>query len=119
MSETDKKSFLDSISADGKPESFASLMNMLDPTAIANPQEYEYSDFADKNLVVRRFKKDVKDQMVGEFPERQISALKRKASAAEEEAYRRLVESKLRDDDDDDTDDEENDDTEYEEDDDD
>ena len=88
---------------DGKPESFASLMNMLDPTAIANPQEYEYSDFADKNLVVRRFKKDVKDQMVGEFPERQISALKRKASAAEEEVYRRLVESKLRDDDDDDT----------------
>jgi superfamily II DNA or RNA helicase len=88
---------------DGKPESFASLMNMLDPTAIANPQEYEYSDFADKNLVVRRFKKDVKDQMIGEFPERQISAPKRKASAAEEEVYRRLVESKLRDDDADDT----------------
>ncbi|WP_233962470.1 DEAD/DEAH box helicase [Shewanella indica] len=88
---------------DGKPESFASLMNMLDPTAIANPQQYEYSDFADKNLVVRRFKKDVKDQMVGEFPERQIHSLKRKATAAEEEVYRRLIESKLRDDDDDDS----------------
>ncbi len=87
---------------DGKPESFASLMNMLDPTAIANPQEYAYSDFADKNLVVRRFKKDVKDQMAGEFPERQIQSLKRAASIAEEEVYRRLVESKLRDDDEDD-----------------
>lgn len=88
---------------DGKPESFASLMNMLDPTAIANPKEYEYSDFADKNLVVRRFKKDVKDQMAGEFPEREIKALQKAATAAEEEVYRRLVESEFREDDDDDT----------------
>ena len=87
---------------DGKPESFASLMNMLDPTAIANPKEYEYSDFADKNLVVRRFKKDVKDQMAGEFPEREIKALQKAAIAAEEEVYRRLVESEFREDDDDD-----------------
>lgn len=88
---------------DGKPESFASLMNMLDPTAIANPSNYEYRDFADKHLVVRRFKKDVKDQMAGEFPERQIRALKRAATATEEEAYRRLVESRLLDDDEDET----------------
>lgn len=88
---------------DGKAESFASLMNMLDPTAIANPKEYEYADFADKNLVVRRFKKDVKDQMAGEFPEREIKALKREATSAEEEVYRRLLESKFRDDDDEDT----------------
>ncbi|WP_159873726.1 MULTISPECIES: DEAD/DEAH box helicase [unclassified Raoultella] len=87
---------------DGKAESFASLMNMLDPTAIANPKEYEYADFADKNLVVRRFKKDVKDQMAGEFPEREIKALKRDATSAEEEVYRRLLESKFRDDDDED-----------------
>ncbi|EKN4010499.1 TPA: DEAD/DEAH box helicase [Yersinia enterocolitica] len=87
---------------DGKAESFASLMNMLDPTAIANPKEYEYADFADKNLVVRRFKKDVKDQMAGEFPEREIKALQREATSAEEEVYRRLLESKFRDDDDED-----------------
>ncbi|MBW5893075.1 DEAD/DEAH box helicase [Pectobacterium polaris] len=88
---------------DGKAESFASLMNMLDPTAIANPKEYEYADFADKKLVVRRFKKDVKDQMAGEFPEREIKALKRDATSAEEEVYHRLLESKFRDDDDEDT----------------
>ncbi|MGK9469139.1 DEAD/DEAH box helicase [Pantoea agglomerans] len=88
---------------DGKAESFASLMNMLDPTAIANPKEYEYADFADKNLVVRRFKKDVKDQMAGELPEREIKELQREATSAEEEVYRRLLESKFRDDDDEDT----------------
>lgn len=88
---------------DGKAESFASLMNMLDPTAIANPKEYEYADFADKNLVVRRFKKDVKDQMAGEFPEREIKELQREATSAEEEVYRRLLESKFRDDDEEDT----------------
>ncbi|MGC0983948.1 DEAD/DEAH box helicase [Pantoea agglomerans] len=87
---------------DGKSESFASLMNMLDPTAIANPKEYKREDFADKKLVVRRFKKDVKDQMAGEFPEREIKALRRDATSAEEEVYRRLLESKFRDDDDED-----------------
>lgn len=87
---------------DGKSESFASLMNMLDPTAIANPKEYKLEDFADKKLVVRRFKKDVKDQMAGEFPEREIKALRRDATSAEEEVYRRLLESKFRDDDDED-----------------
>ncbi|MCU1795871.1 DEAD/DEAH box helicase [Pectobacterium polaris] len=87
---------------DGKAESFASLMNMLDPTAIANPKEYEYADFADKKLVVRRFKKDVKNQMAGEFPEREIKALKRDATSVEEEVYHRLLESKFRDDDDED-----------------
>ncbi|MGC6612225.1 hypothetical protein ACP0GZ_27815, partial [Escherichia coli] len=42
----------------------------------------------------------VKDQMSGEFPERNIVKLTRLASGAEEEAYRRLVESQFRDDDD-------------------
>ena len=52
---------------DGKAESFASLMNMLDPTAIANPKEYEYADFADKNLVVRRFKRREKIRWLASF----------------------------------------------------
>ncbi|MGL5336779.1 MAG: helicase-related protein, partial [Enterovibrio sp.] len=81
---------------DGKAESFASLMNMLDATAIANASDYSYEDFKDKNLVVRRFKKDVKEQMVGEFPERHIDRVYAKASEQEEAAYHRLVEMSLR-----------------------
>ncbi|WP_285163556.1 DEAD/DEAH box helicase [Shewanella goraebulensis] len=80
---------------DGRPESFASLMNMLDATAIANPSDYEYEDFKDKNLVVRRFKKDVKDQIAGEFPEREIKEVYGTASIEEEEAYRQLTELEL------------------------
>ena len=33
---------------DGKPESFASLINMLDPTAIADPGNYTTQDFPDR-----------------------------------------------------------------------
>lgn len=50
---------------DGRAKSFASLMNMLDPTAIANPDDYTKDDI--KGLCVRRFKKDVKDQVSGSF----------------------------------------------------
>jgi hypothetical protein len=38
---------------DGKARSFASLMNMLDPTAIANPDDYGPEDI--KGLYIRRF----------------------------------------------------------------
>ncbi|MBR3379632.1 MAG: DEAD/DEAH box helicase, partial [Bacillus sp. (in: Bacteria)] len=55
---------------DGRAKSFASLMNMLDPTAIANPNDYTPDDI--KGLCIRRFKKDVKDQVSGSFLERNI-----------------------------------------------
>ncbi len=45
---------------DGRPESFASLMNMLNPTAIANPKVYGPEDI--EGLFLRRFKKDVQEQ---------------------------------------------------------
>ncbi len=69
---------------DGKPESFASLMNMLDPTAIANPSDYAHEDFRDKGLVIRRLKKDVQDQLGGNLPEREIDIERAPASAREE-----------------------------------
>lgn len=53
---------------DGKAESFASLVNMLDPTAIANPSDYSAEDFRDKGLVIRRFKHDVREQLAQSFP---------------------------------------------------
>jgi hypothetical protein len=46
---------------DGKAESFASLMNMLDPTAIADPKSYTREDI--EGLFVRRFKKDVQSEL--------------------------------------------------------
>lgn len=76
---------------DGKAESFASLMNMLDPTAIANPSDYSNEDFKDKGLVIRRFKKDVRDQLKGNFPEREIKTVKTTASKTEETAFDSLM----------------------------
>ena len=40
---------------DGRAKSFASLMNMLDPTAIADPENYTPEDI--KGLCIRRFKR--------------------------------------------------------------
>jgi SNF2 family DNA or RNA helicase len=70
---------------DGRSESFASLMNMLDPTAIADPHNYKKDDI--QGLCVRRFKKDFKDQVHGAFKERKISIEKCDATTAEENAY--------------------------------
>lgn len=78
---------------DGRAKSFASLMNMLDPTAIANPDDYTKDDI--KGLCVRRFKKDVKDQVVGSFLERRIELERCKASAKEEYAFDIFAEMKL------------------------
>ena len=60
-------------------------MNMLDPTAIANPEEYTPEDI--KGLCIRRFKKDVKDQVSGAFLEREVHLERCHASAREEYAY--------------------------------
>ena len=76
---------------DGKAKSFASLMNMLDPTAISDPNNYIKADFADKGLVVRRFKHDIKDQVKAEFKDRKVFSLKHQASAQEELAYEALL----------------------------
>ena len=74
--------------------SFASLMNMLDPTAIANPAKYTPEEI--RGLFIRRFKKDIKDQVTSAFPERVIEKLPVKASAAEESAYDALATLKLK-----------------------
>ena len=70
---------------DGRAKSFASLMNMLDPTAIADPNNYTPDDI--KGLCIRRFKKDVKDQVSGSFLERNITLERCHASVREEYAY--------------------------------
>lgn len=72
---------------DGKAKSFASLLNMLDATAIANPENYHKEDYADKGLVIRRFKKDVIDQVKDEFKERETQQIKAAASLLEQAAF--------------------------------
>jgi SNF2 family DNA or RNA helicase len=76
---------------DGSAKSFASLMSLLDPTAISDPEDYTPDDFKNKGLVVRRFKKDIKDQVSADFQERQTTCLKQNASPQEEVAYRALL----------------------------
>ncbi len=76
---------------DGSARSFASLMSLLDPTAIADPDHYTPDDFRGKGLVIRRFKKDIKDQVQSDFQERQTLCLRRAASPEEEAAYRALL----------------------------
>jgi superfamily II DNA or RNA helicase len=76
---------------DGSARSFASLMSLLDPTAISDPDDYTPADFRDKGLVVRRFKKDIQDQVSADFQERITERLRQPASPLEEAAYEALL----------------------------
>lgn len=78
---------------DGKPASFASLMNMLNPTAIADPENYGPEDI--KGLFLRRYKKHVQEQVSGSFLERKVSKHAVPASPEEEAAYRLLDEARF------------------------
>ena len=80
---------------DGKARSFASLMNMLDPTAITNPEEFRKEDFRDKGLVVRRFKKDVRGQVKKTFRDREVFPVRFPVTAQEEAAYQALLAVKV------------------------
>jgi superfamily II DNA or RNA helicase len=76
---------------DGSARSFASLMSLLDPTAISDPDDYTPDDFRHKGLVIRRFKKDIRDQVSADFQERITTCLRVQASAQEEIAYQALL----------------------------
>lgn len=79
---------------DGRSESFASLMNMLDPTAIADPRNYTKDDI--KGMCIRRFKKDIQNEIRGSFLERRIHIEKCQASVEEEHAFNILADLKLK-----------------------
>jgi SNF2 family DNA or RNA helicase len=80
---------------DGRAKSFASLLNMLDATAIANPENYSKEEYADKGLVIRRFKQDIVSQVEGEFKERKTQQIKAVATVQEQTAYNYLTEIKF------------------------
>ncbi len=67
---------------DGHAESFASLINMLDPTVIADEQNYTKEDLHGKNLLIRRFKKDIDAQ--AKMLEREMQNYSATASDEEE-----------------------------------
>jgi len=73
---------------DGSPESFASLMNMLDPTAIANESDYSQNEIRD--LFVRRFKKHVLKDLKQHVPERNVVPVEAQASNGEEMVFEKL-----------------------------
>jgi len=79
---------------DGKARSFASLVNMLDATAITNPDDYTKEDFR-PGLVIRRFKKDVQEQVRETFKDREVHPRRFPASAAEEAAFDALLAVRL------------------------
>ena len=77
----------------GNKESFASLMRMLDPTVLPRKSDYTKEDV--EHLFLRRFKRDVRDEIRQEFPERQVFRFRAKTGAAEEIAFTRLAELNL------------------------
>lgn len=79
---------------DGKARSFASLMNMLDPTTLPDPDRYSPEDI--RQLYVRRFKKDVIGDISGRFPEREVTQVRCTASPLEEQAFDVLSQLNLR-----------------------
>lgn len=78
----------------GKPRSFAELIRLLDPTAIADLESYEAADIAP--FFIRRFKKDVAEQVGDHFRDREILPIRRPALPAEEAIFARLGELRLR-----------------------
>ncbi len=70
---------------DGKPESFASLMNLLEPTAVADESDYTNEEI--REYYLRRFKKDIRHEVEEAFPEREVSLDKHSASVEEDAVF--------------------------------
>ena len=70
---------------DGKKESFASVIQLLEPTAIADRSDYTKADIAD--YYVRRFKKDIAHEVGDAFQERIPDPQHIEASAAENAVF--------------------------------
>jgi superfamily II DNA or RNA helicase len=83
---------------DGSRRSFASLMRMLDPTSIADPENYGPEDI--KGLFIRRFRttEEVKRDLGSKIPKRKSERLTFPSSAAEESAFDALANLKLQSD---------------------
>lgn len=79
---------------DGKPESFASLMNLLEPTAVADPSSYTKEEI--RGLYMRRFKKDIAEEAGGSFSEREPNSHHLPATDAEDAVFEALRTAEFR-----------------------
>jgi Helicase conserved C-terminal domain/SNF2-related domain len=79
---------------DGRAESFASLMNLLEPTAVANPSSYTQDEIG--GLYVRRFKKDIKHQVQGSFKDRRVELHRVQALDEENELLELLAKAEFK-----------------------
>jgi superfamily II DNA or RNA helicase len=92
---TDSLLLLTATPHDGSQESFASLITMLDPTRVPDPDRLHRSDTED--LVVRRFRSspEVVHDIGREIPERELFRRNFPLSPEEEQAYRSIAELHL------------------------
>lgn len=90
-SRSDTLILLSATPPDGTARSFASLMALLDPTVISDPDDSTPQDDRHKGLVMRLFQKDIRHQVTGDFRERHTIKLTPQASEPEEAAYRALL----------------------------
>jgi ERCC4-related helicase len=76
----------------GDGKSFAELIRMLDPAAIADPERYSAKDIAQLYLRRTKISPEVRDQIGGKWPERGPSeAVRCTATAAEEKIFAELT----------------------------
>ena len=77
---------------DGSAKSFASLIWLLDPTAISDPEDYTREDLDRKDLFIRRFKKDIKNQVEGQLLSPISHFPSAKASVEEDDVHEAVME---------------------------
>ncbi|MYL37368.1 helicase-related protein [Halobacillus litoralis] len=66
----------------GKAQSFAQLINMIEPTAIADEENYTHEEI--EGLFTRRFKKDIEHEVGDQFSDRQLHVESMKTTVEEE-----------------------------------
>jgi len=79
---------------DGKAESFASLIRLLEPTAIADVERFDKDDIGE--LFIRRFQKDVRHAALGQFFERDAQPLDCDATPEEDVALETIETSSFK-----------------------
>ncbi len=77
---------------DGRKESFASLLRLLEPTAVAADDDCSEA----RSLVIRRFQRDVRHEAIGQFLERDLAMLEVDATPSEDAVFQALHDARFR-----------------------